>query len=146
MRVFLISGLALFAAACGKSEDKTITTDTAAEQPAATELESATMLASGVFEGRSEHITTGGVSIMRDGDKVFVVLGEDFSLDGAPSPVLGFGNGEYDESSEFSVLNKITGRQVYELPATIDAAAYSEVYVWCKDFSVPLGVASLNEG
>ena len=88
---------------------------------------------------------TGQVTIEREGDKVFVILGSDFSLDGAPAPTLGFGNGEkFDTKTEFTKLKKLNGRQVYELPKSIALSAYDTFTVWCSKFGVPLGSAKLS--
>lgn len=103
------------------------------------------LLAHGQFEGLSDHVTTGGITIVKRDGGVFVELGEDFSLDGAPDPVLGFGaNGEYVAATQFSQLNEITGAQSYRLPDGIDLAEFDTVFVWCEKFSVPLGSASLS--
>ncbi len=103
------------------------------------------VVSQGTFEGRSKHITTGGAQVVKSGDGYVLVLAEDFSLDGAPAPTIGFGNGgEFDKSTEFTKLNNITGKQSYPLPSSVDPSKYDEVYIWCADFSVPLGVAKLN--
>jgi hypothetical protein len=74
-----------------------------------------------------------------------VVLSDDFSLDGAPDPKLGFGSdGSSDDATTFAVLEKLNGTQTYVLPASIDPSLYNEFYVWCERFSVPLGIAKLN--
>lgn len=99
----------------------------------------------GTFKGASDHITTGTVTIEKHDGKYVVTLQDDFSLDGAPDPKLGFGNsGKYDGATTFHVLTKLNGKQVYELPASIDPTAYNEFYIWCEKFSVPLGVASIR--
>lgn len=99
----------------------------------------------GTFTGLNKHETTGGVTIVKGGDGYIVVLENNFSLDGAPAPTLGFGNnGKFDPSTEFTKLSSIKGAQVYSLPASIDPEKFSEFYVWCADFSVPLGVALLK--
>ena len=104
------------------------------------------VVGSGTFEGRSNHVTTGGVSILKTASGHVAVLEPDFSLDGAPAPTLGFGkSGKFDKASEFSELESKDGLQVYKLPANIDPAAYNEFYVWCAKFSVPLGVAKLEK-
>ncbi|MGI9356989.1 MAG: DM13 domain-containing protein, partial [Rhizobiaceae bacterium] len=36
------------------------------------------------------------------------------------------------------------GRQLYEVPASIDLSAYDAVTIWCSKFAVPLGSANLN--
>lgn len=100
---------------------------------------------SGTFEGRSDHITTGGVSILKTASGYVAVLEKDFSLDGAPAPTLGFGkDGKFDKASEFTKLESKTGLQVYAIPANVNPADFNEFYVWCADFSVPLGVAKLS--
>lgn len=105
-----------------------------------------TVQASGSFVGASNHVTTGGVSIVKAADgSVSVVLADDFSLDGAPDPRVGLGkDGTYDPKSDLGVLANNTGAQTYSLPAGLDASAYNEVYIWCKKFSVPLGVAAIK--
>ena len=47
--------------------------------------------ASGAFEGRSNHETTGSVKVIKEGDRTFVELGDDFMLDGGPDPRVAFG-------------------------------------------------------
>ncbi|MEM7301261.1 MAG: DM13 domain-containing protein [Pseudomonadota bacterium] len=107
--------------------------------------QSADVIKSGTLSGRSDHITTGTVTIRKDGDKLIVELGEDFSLDGAPSPTLAFTKGgKFDKSTEFAELKKLTGKQTYELPASIAVNSYDGFVVWCSKFAVPLGAANLN--
>jgi hypothetical protein len=49
------------------------------------------VILSGKFEGRSDHVVSGGISIMNTNSGFLVVLEKDFSLDNAPDPKLGFG-------------------------------------------------------
>jgi len=98
----------------------------------------------GTFVGKNKHITTGGISIIKTSSGYIAVLESDFDLDGAPSPTLGFGKNGFDKKSEFTKLNSDKGLQVYAIPANINPADYDEFYVWCADFNVALGVASLN--
>ncbi|NIA68466.1 DM13 domain-containing protein [Pelagibius litoralis] len=103
------------------------------------------VLKSGKFSGLSDHVTTGGVSIIETASGYIAVLETDFSLDGAPAPSLGFGNNAtFDKATEFTKLDANTGLQVYAIPAGINPADFSEFYVWCADFTVPLGVANLK--
>jgi hypothetical protein len=102
------------------------------------------VLATGAFEGRSNHTTTGVVSVKRTAEGVIVVLEDSFSFDGAPDPKLGFGKGGYDPTSKFSPLRANSGEQVYDLPASVDPDGYDEIWVWCEQYSVPLGVAKLK--
>lgn len=102
------------------------------------------VIMSGTFEGRSKHVTTGGVSIVKTVSGYVAILESDFDLDGAPAPTLGFGKDGFDDKTEFTKLESEKGLQVYAIPASINPADYNEFYVWCADFSVALGVAQLN--
>ncbi len=102
------------------------------------------VLASGEFRGKSGHAASGGVSVVKTATGVVVVLAPDFKFDGAPDPKLGFGKNGYVKSTQFSILKSNSGKQTYEIPATIDPADYTEVWVWCEKYSVPLGVATLK--
>ena len=65
-------------------------------------------VASGTFTGASDHITTGGVEVIKNDDGSHtVVLGADFSLDGAPDPRVGFG--KYDKATVMGLLKSLNG-------------------------------------
>ncbi len=102
--------------------------------------------AKGAFAGASDHITTGGVQIVKTADGgAVVILDSDFSLDGAPDPRVGFGrDGVYAEATDLGELQKIKGLQIYVVPASINVDDFNEVYIWCLKFGVPLGVATLG--
>jgi len=101
--------------------------------------------ASSSFSGLSDHITTGGMTIIKSDSGNLLVLEADFSLDGAPDPKFGFGNdGEYVKATEFGKLANLKGHQVYKIPASVDISKYNEIYVWCAKVGIPLGVASLK--
>lgn len=133
-RPFLSTALAAVALATALTLATPVTPSNAGER-----------LLSGTFVGQSKHVTTGGVSIEKDGDRTFVVLHNDFSLDGAPAPTLGFSNaGTFDKATEFAKLKSLKGKQRYELPRGIVLSAYDAFTVWCSKFSVPLGTAKLG--
>ena len=100
----------------------------------------------GTFTGASDHITTGGVKIVKTANGgAVVILDSDFSLDGAPDPRVGLGkDGKYVEATDLGKLENLTGVQVYIVPASVNVDDFNEVYIWCRKFSVPLGVASLK--
>ncbi len=103
-------------------------------------------LGTGTFVGKSNHITTGSVQVVKNSDGSHtVILGSDFTFDGAPDPSEGFGkNGKYDKSTGMGLLRSNNGQQSYVVPAGVDPSKYNEVYIYCLRFSVPLGVASLK--
>jgi hypothetical protein len=98
----------------------------------------------GSFTGASNHVTSGHVEVIKTSDGWEVHLKDDFSLDGAPDARVGFGSsGKFADATDFEPLRSITGAQVYKVPADIDPTNYDEVYIWCRQYSVPLGVAKL---
>ena len=102
------------------------------------------IVATGEFEGRSDHVVSGGVTVLKTDTGYVVVLEPDFSLDGAPDPKLGFGKNGYKASAKFSERRSEKGVQAYSISASIDPEEYDEVWVWCEKFDVPLGVAHLK--
>lgn len=103
------------------------------------------VVSSGKFVGASNHVTTGGVTVIKTDSGTIVMLEGDFSLDGAPDPKVGFGkNGSYDSKSQIAHLANDKGLQIYQVPASVDAKGYNEFYIWCEKFAVPLGVAKLK--
>lgn len=106
----------------------------------------AEMTLTGTFMGENNHTTTGKATVIKSGDRWKVVLGDDFSLDGAPDPKIALGNdGVFDPATLHSEnLSSNTGAQEYILPTSIDGSKYNEVYIWCEKFSVSLGVAKVK--
>lgn len=101
---------------------------------------------SGTFKGASNHVTKGSVEVVEaDGGGYEIHLKGDFWFDGAPDPRVGFGkNGAFVDATDFEELRSDTGAQIYKVPASIDPAQFDDVFIWCRRFSVPLGVAALN--
>jgi len=99
---------------------------------------------SGKFKGASNHVTTGSVSIKKKGGGWVLVLGKDFTFDGAPDPKWAFGNKGVDKKTIFAPLARNNGAQTYKIPANIDPTKYKKVILYCEKFSVPLGVAKLK--
>ena len=100
----------------------------------------------GTFVGASDHITTGGVTITKHADgSATVTLADDFSLDGAPDPRVGFGkDGTYVEGTDIGLLKALKGGQSFTVPASVNVDDFNEVYIWCLKFAVPLGIAKLS--
>ncbi|MCI5095668.1 MAG: DM13 domain-containing protein [Rhodobacteraceae bacterium] len=99
----------------------------------------------GEFEGRSNHVTSGKVKVVREGDRYIVELGRDFSLDGGPDPRVALGkDGKYDPDTKLGALLNLKGKQRYAVPPTLDISGHNEVYIWCEVAGVPLGVAKIN--
>lgn len=103
-------------------------------------------VATGAFTGASEHITTGGVQVVKTANGgAVVILDSDFSLDGAPDPRVGFGkDGTFVAASDLGELQQLAGLQIYVVPPSVNVDDFNEVYIWCLQFGVPLGVADLS--
>ena len=100
----------------------------------------------GSFTGKSGHAASGGVEVRRTTSGWEVRLGPDFQFDGAPDPRVGFGQGGgFTADTDFEALRTDPGAQVYAVPEGIDPAGYDEVYIWCRQYAVPLGVAKIGE-
>ena len=100
---------------------------------------------SGTFSGLSGHETSGTVEVVQSEEGWQVRLGPDFRFDGAPDPWVGFGRGDaFAEGTDFEVLRRNEGEQVYGVPAGIDPAGFDRVYIWCRQFAVPLGAADIR--
>ena len=108
--------------------------------------QAAELVGQGSFVGASNHETSGAAKLVLQPDGTTKVeLGEDFSHDGAPDPRVGLGHaGEYDPKSDLGELKSLTGGQSYGVPSSIDLNSYDEVYIWCRKFNVPLGVAKIS--
>ena len=101
---------------------------------------------SGTFTGASDHVTKGGVTITKNADgTATVTFDQGFSLDGAPDPRVGFGkDGSFVSIADLGALKNLNGAQSYVVPASLNIDDYNELYIWCLEFAVPLGVAQLN--
>jgi len=102
--------------------------------------------ASGTFKGLKGYGTKGGVTVTANDDGTHTVtLASNFSIKNAPDPQIGFGNnGKYTKGTNISLLKSNKGAQSFIVPANIDPDDFNEVYVYCVQYSVPLGVAKLN--
>ncbi|MFV2002187.1 MAG: DM13 domain-containing protein [Paracoccaceae bacterium] len=111
---------------------------------AATAVFAASPRRSGRFKGESGHVTSGTVEITHENGQTVVMLKADFSFDGAPDPKVALGRDGYDSSTILGPLAANVGAQSYDVPAAIDPDAYNEVWIWCEQYNVPLGLARIN--
>lgn len=94
----------------------------------------------GTFEGRSRHTTTGSAEIA--GNQVNLL--DDFRFDGAPDPKVALGRDGYAPATLMGPLKSNSGASSYTVPASFDPATFNEVWIWCEQFNVPLGVARIG--
>lgn len=103
-------------------------------------------LKQGSFTGFDKlHNGSGTASLITVDGKNYIRFENDFKVTNGPDLFVGFGkNGNYIKGSEISKLKGNIGSQNYELPANFDINNISEVWIWCKAFSVPFAKAELR--
>ena len=100
----------------------------------------------GSFTGENNHVVKGDYTITKQADGSHIITLEDnFDLDGAPDPSVGFGkDGKYSKATYLGNLKSNKGKQSFAIPASVDLSDYNEVYIWCAKFTVSLGKADLH--
>jgi hypothetical protein len=74
-----------------------------------------------------------------------IELGGDFSLDGAPDLDVALGKGKKPlKGGLIAVLKSDKGAQRYAIDASAALDGATQVIIWCKKYSVPLGVAAIE--
>lgn len=104
------------------------------------------VVATAALKGRSGKRVRGQASLERAEDGGYVLrLSDGFSLSRVPDPTIGFAkNGAYIDASEFTELQSFRGEQLYRVPAAIDPTDFDGLYIWCREFSIPLAFASFR--
>ena len=104
------------------------------------------MLAEGTFTGFDKlHQASGTARIIRTDGKTYVRFEDDFTVTNGPDLFVYLGtDNKYDVNANLGALKGNEGSQNYEIPPSIDVSKYSEVWVWCRAFSVPFGKAVLQ--
>ncbi len=100
--------------------------------------------AKGSFIGTTKHTTTGHASVFRSNGQWFVSLASDFSFSGAPSPKVAFGANGYRPDAVIAPLSSNNGASVYAVPASLDVGDFNEIWIWCDQVGIPLGLAELS--
>lgn len=103
-------------------------------------------IGSGSFTGASDHTASGTVSVTKSGDKITVTLGSKFFQDNAPDRYVTLGHGDQPVAKGIiQILKKSRGSQTYTFSAKhIDLGKLNSVVIWCKQYSVPLGIAKIK--
>ena len=104
------------------------------------------VVASGLFAGADDfHKAAGTARLLKIGDRYILRFEEDFSITNGPDLFVYFGNNDvYDKDTRIAALKGNIGSQNYEVPVDIDPLQYSEVWIWCRAFSVPFEKAVIQ--
>jgi hypothetical protein len=97
--------------------------------------------------GAEGHRAMGAVHLVTANGKRQLHFTRDFSLEKGPDVYVTLTNGPKPvEGSSVVVarLTKFSGEQSFELPSNIDLSRYSHLVLWCKKYSVAMGIAKLE--
>ena len=115
--------------------------------------EASTAIASGSFVTvEQDHPTEGGARIVEEDGKRYLEIDESFTTAEGPDvqvvmykdsdvPV----NLEEENYLTIAPLQSFSGTQRYELPEELSLDEYQAVAVWCREFNVTFGYASLEQ-
>lgn len=126
------------------------TTSTATPPTTAPPPAGPTVVAGGTFRGAGGHTGSGGAALYDVGGGQLVVRLEDVDIENTPGSFVHLVPGADRESVDGGVdLGDLTGNQGssnYPVPSgtAVDPADGWTVVVWCRPFSVPVAVATLN--
>lgn len=103
-------------------------------------------LSEGTFTGFDKiHQASGTARLIRTNGKTYVRFEDDFTVTNGPDLFVYLGkDNKYDPNANLGALKGNEGSQNYEIPSDINIDSYSEVWVWCRAFSVPFGKAVLK--
>lgn len=114
-----------------------------------TTLTQATALASGTFVDGDGHATSGGARIIEENGQRYLELDETFRSDAGPDLVVLLHEEAVPESYtgdnylNLGQIQRTVGSQRYAIPADVDLQAFQSAVIWCREFSVTFGYATL---
>jgi hypothetical protein len=102
-------------------------------------------LGQGDFIGIAGHNAKGTAKLIKTDGNYFVRLEDNFEVTNGPDLYVYLGkDNKYDSTTEIGRLKGNIGGQNYEIPEGIDSSQYTEVWIWCKAFSVEFAKAELK--
>ena len=126
----------------------TATADLSASTVAQASSISANVLASGAFVSDS-HPTSGNARIVEENGQRYLELDEAFRSDAGPDLFVLLHEEAVPESysnDNYISLGRMqhtAGAQRYAIPANIDVQAFQSAVIWCREFNVTFGYATL---
>jgi Electron transfer DM13 len=104
-------------------------------------------ISQGTFTGFDKlHQASGTARIIQIDGKRYLRFEDDFKSTNGPDLFVHLGkNDAYDANARLGVLKGNEGSQNYEIPENLNIDEYSEVWIWCRAFSVPFGKAVFDK-
>ena len=103
---------------------------------------SAEIVKRGNLRGDRVDYTQGSVQIIKDGDSYTIKLGSNFKTKSGPALYVYLGNGA--PQKRIGRLKSTSGAQSYRVPASVNPADYSKIYIYCVPFNAIFGSGSIN--
>ncbi len=138
MRTYLFFQI-LFLAACAAEENTPTKPIDDTFDP-----DGASLIVSGMFMSSGGYTVTGTASVYeKDGVKTLVL--DPYSSSNGPDLRVYLSRDENANSAlNLGFLKSTTGKQSYTIPGNPDIAEFSHVHIWCQQFSVQFGRATLE--
>ena len=98
----------------------------------------------------SEHPTTGMAQVIMMNGKKYLKFDGTFKSDSGPDLYVLLHRQEtpkdYKKEDYINLgrLEKVTGSQMYTIPADIDVSTFKTAVIWCRQFNATFGFANLN--
>ncbi|MEM8777900.1 MAG: DM13 domain-containing protein [Cyanobacteria bacterium P01_G01_bin.49] len=97
-----------------------------------------------------DHPTAGKATIIKEGEKHYLEFDKDFTTaDGPDVQVILYRGNEVpvnlseEDYMSLAPLQEFSGTQRYEIPDDVNLDDYQAVGIWCREFNVTFGYASL---
>ncbi|NET34524.1 MAG: DM13 domain-containing protein [Cyanothece sp. SIO1E1] len=123
--------------------------DNAVGLTASTQQAEQIVVKSGPFTG-SAHPTQGLANLMINDGTPSLVLDPAFKTDSGPDLFVLLHRAEVPENYnpedyvELGVLQQVSGSQTYTIPEDVNLEEYNSAVIWCRQFNVTFGYATLN--
>ena len=137
----------IFNRSAGLSTDLML--DSAAIATPEATLAQSVALSSGTFVDGSGHETSGGARIVEEDGQRYLEFDESFSSDAGPDLVVLLHEEAVPESYSgdnyvnLGQIQRTVGPQRYAIPADVDIQAFQSAVIWCREFNVTFGYATL---
>ena len=96
----------------------------------------------GKLAGAGDHHAAGTVAVTKDAAGKPVLTLTDLAVDKVPDGRVYLAkDGDYTKGVELGKLTQFSGTVSYPIPASVNAADYNGVVIWCQKFSVEIGRA-----
>ena len=86
--------------------------------------------------------TQGSVQIIKEGGTYTINLGSNFKTKSGPALYVYLGNGA--PQKRIGKLKATSGAQSYRVPASVNPASYSKIYIYCVPFNAIFGSGNIN--